>query len=142
MTATSENYVIADMQNFEDNPIIITNFRIASIAFLPFCCLEVAFLVVVCRRKIEDYYLRYSIIFLVASMALRTLMCMVIVITVIVADENEDSLKLLEFKLQVIQFSVPYYFFFMVFVALFFSAHTFYTGLRNALFPQLRENDD
>ena len=71
-----------------------------------------------------------------------TLMCMVIIFAVIVADENEDSLKLLEFKLQVIQFSVPYYFFFMVFVALFFSAHTFYTGLRNALFPQLRENDD
>ena len=37
---------------------------------------------------------------------------------------------------------MPYYFFFMVLLSLFFSAHMFYTSLRNILFPQLRESDD
>ena len=84
----STDVLIQPMENFSENPEVIANFRIQSAAFLPFCCLEFAFLIVVCRRKIEDYYLRSSIIFLVASMALRTIMCLIIIIAVIEAGEN------------------------------------------------------
>lgn len=102
----------------------------------------ISFLIVLYRRKIEDFYLRSSIIFLVSAMALRTLMCIIIIVAIIKAAENDWGGNLLEAKLQVIQFSIPYYFFFLVTVSLLFSAHTFYVGLRNVFFPQLRENDD
>ena len=69
-------------------------------------------------------------------MTMRIIMCLILFLVVIL-NSSVDSFRLLELKLQVLQFSVPYYFFFMVLVSLFFSTHTFYIGLRNILFPQL-----
>ena len=73
-------------------------------------------------------------------MTMRIIMCLILFL-VVVMNSSVNSYQLLELKLQVLQFTVPYYFFFMVLVSLFFSAHTFYISLRNILFPQLTEDD-
>ena len=132
-----DSVVFPFMEEFADDPAILSNFRIQATTFLPFCCLILSFLVVLCRRKIEDFYLRQSMLFLVASMALRTLMCMVIIIAVIAADENDVSFPLLNFKLQVVQFSLPYYCFLMISVTLIVSSMQFYVNLRALLYPEI-----
>ena len=86
----------------EDQPDMIVNFRIQSAAFFPFCGLLIAFIIVFCTRKIEDYFLRISIFFLVASMTLRIFMCLVLIICMIVNAKHDDGSVLLEMKIQVI----------------------------------------
>ena len=41
-----------------------------------------------------------------------------------------------------VTFTLPYYFFLMVFTSILFSAHTFYVSLCSILFPQLNEKDN
>ena len=84
-----------------DQPGMIVNFRIQSAAFFPFCGLLIAFIFVFCTRKIEDYFLRISIFFLVTSMTLRICMCLVLVICMMNA-KHDDGSVLLEMKIQVI----------------------------------------
>ena len=63
------------------------NYIIAIIGTLPFAILLLSFLIVLCRRKIEDYYLRWSIITFIVAMALRVGMSF-IVIAIYASDNN------------------------------------------------------
>ena len=118
-----------------------TNVYIQMIALIPFSILLLALCIVLRKRRIDDYYLKRSIVFLVVAIAIRITMCFILFVIVVV-NWDSDSWRLLELKIEVLEFSVPYYLFFMVLLSLFFSAHTFYIGLRNILFPQIQESDD
>lgn len=119
----------------------MTNFFILAIAMLPFLILLISFVVVLCARKIEDYYLQKSIGFVIAAMALRLSMCIIVVIIFDTADTEGTSYGLFELKASIVQFTVPYFCFLMVSTSLLFSAHTFYVSLRHLLFPELKAND-
>lgn len=56
--------------------------------------------------------------------------------------EKKSSFELLELKIATLVFEIPYYLYLMVTVALLFSAHNFYVGIRRLLFPHLKEHDD
>ena len=118
-----------------------TNWEIAVSGIVPFCALLITFIVILCKRKIEDYYLRWCAIILLNTIILRILMS-TIVFWMFYVGANEDPTRqeyaILQFKLQTVEFSIPYYFYLMVTVALCISALSFYTGLRDLLFPGLR----
>ena len=121
--------------------ILQTNVYIQMFALVPFCILLLGLCIVVRKRRIDDYYLQRSIVLLVVAVAMRITMCFILIVIVVV-NWDSDSWRLLELKIEVLEFTVPYYLFFMVLLSLFFSAHTFYAGLRNILFPQMQESDD
>ena len=79
--------------------------------------------------------MRRSSFFLVGSMALRLLMSLIMLMVFVMEYERGTTAKLMELKMSVFVFSLPFYGFFMVSVSLLCSAHTFYTSLRNVLFP-------
>ena len=99
---------------------------------VPFGGLLIAFIIVLCRRKIEDFYLRWSLWVLFAAMGLRTVLSLILV----VINWRDDSTNMLKnLKIEVVAFVLPYYFFLVVMVSLLFSAHTFYIKLRDFLYP-------
>ena len=118
-----------------------TNYIISYVGIFPFIILLVAFIVLICYRKISDYYLKLCIGLLFASMFIRIFLCLMTTVWYRHADRNNKldgiNYDLFSLKTQVFQFTIPYYFFFMVTASGFFSAFTFYKGLRNTLFPQL-----
>ena len=73
-------------------------------------------------------------------MVLRILLCFIILIIYIWS--FNDRLLLKELKFSIVTFTLPYYFFLMVFTSILFSAHTFYVSLCSILFPQLNEKDN
>ena len=75
-------------------------------------------------------------------MGMRILLCFLLVIIFFVSGEKGINQNLLELKLSVVSFSLPYYLFILVGTSVLFSMHTFYTNLRKLLFPQLKERDD
>ena len=125
-----------------DNKTVEANFWIETVAFVPFSILLIAFCILLCFRRIEDYYLRRSLGFLIASMSLRVAMFVIILMVLVIGEEKQQNFILVELKLQVFQFILPHYFFLMVITSLLFSVHSFYTSLRSVLFPQLRADDD
>lgn len=94
------------------------------ICLYPFGIILIAFTIVWCRRKIDDFYLKSSIIFLVCAMAMRTCMSGIFSVVLITKrdDENVEQMRLLLLKMQVFSFTIPYYLFFMVSTSLLFSA--------------------
>lgn len=52
-------------------------------------------------------------------------------------DDSETEMRLVMLKLQVFEFSMPYYCFVMITVSLVVSAISFYLNLRNLLYPVL-----
>ena len=102
------------------------NSFIASIGLIPFVTLFITFIVILCKRKIEDFYLKWLIIILFASILLRILMSGIAAILYNAAIESSSngiiSDRLLALKLQTIEFSLPYYFYLMVTVTITFSA--------------------
>ena len=99
-----------------------------------------AFVIVWCRRKIEDYYLKWSIITFVAFMASRVVSSAIIVIIFVSKILKYESLY--ELKFSIFSFAVPYYCLLMVNVSLLFSALKFYHEVKGLLFPsfQAKEN--
>jgi len=95
---------------------------------------------VLCCRKVKDYYLKKSIFFLIASMILRLLLCFIV--WIIYSWSFSERWLLTESKFSIVTFTLPYYFFMMVFTSILFSAHTFYVSLCSILFPQLNEKDN
>ena len=75
---------------------------------------------------------------MIASMIIRLLLCFIILIIY----DLEDSNFQIERKLSIVAFTLPYYFFLMVFSSILFSAHTFYVSLHLILFPHLKAKDD
>lgn len=55
---------------------------------------------------------------------------------------SDRTLDLYWVKMSVYQFSMPYYFFFMVSTSLLFSAYTFYIGIRDLFFINLQARDE
>ena len=62
------------------NPNNKENVYIAAFGAIPFAGLLLTFVIVWCRRKIEDYYLKWSIITFVAFMVLRVVSSGIIII--------------------------------------------------------------
>ena len=97
-------------------------------------------MIVWCRRKIEDYYLKWSIITFVTFMASRIVSSAIIIIIYISKKLEDESLY--ELKFSIFSFAVPYYCLLMVNVSLLFSALKFYHEVKSLLFPsfQAKEN--
>ena len=90
------------------------------------------------RRRIVDFYLRWTALLITISISLRVSMSSIAGFFYNKYSEGEhsdESLILLQIKLQVVEFSLPYYFYLMVTVSLIFSALSFYEDLRDLLFP-------
>ena len=107
--------------------------------------LLVAFSILLCFRKVEDYYLKQTFGYLIAAMVMRLVICMIMVIIFNRIAENSESYQLLELQVSLWEYSIPVYFFLMVTIALLFSAHTFWRSLHEILVPrhlQKNANDD
>ena len=111
-------------------------------AFFPFVAIFIAFLIVLCFRRVEDYFLKRTIGLFIIAILLRVVMCIIMFAIFVDVVEKKSSFELLELKIATLVFEIPYYLYLMVTVALMFSAHNFYVGIRRLLFPHLRENDD
>ena len=55
-----------------------TNWEIAVSGIVPFWALLITFIVILCKRKIEDYYLRWCAILLLTTIILRILMSSIV----------------------------------------------------------------
>ena len=75
-------------------------------------------------------------------MAMRVTMFAIILIVYALEESTNTNENILQLKLQVISFYLPYYCYLIVLVSLIFSALQFYKSIRNLLFPQLMEKDD
>ena len=101
----------------------------------------IAFIIIICRRKLADYFLQWASIVLVVGMAFRVAMFIITVSVYSYAESSNQTYGYLQLELQVFYFTVPYYLFLMVTFGLLFSAHSSYKSLRNGIFPDLRERD-
>ena len=121
-----------------------TNYQIAGIAIIPFLFLLLVYIVILCRRKISDYYLRWCMWLLMITICLRVSMSSIVSIIYYVSyeiDDSEAEMRLIMLKLQVFEFSMPYYCVLMITVTLIVSAISFYLNLRNLLYPVLEAED-
>lgn len=83
---------------------------------MPFGILFIAFLIILRNRKIEDFYLKWSIGFLVIAMAIRASMAFVFMVLLKeLSDKYQDDSGIVEFrwdlffyKMQVITLQLPY----------------------------------
>ena len=102
------------------------NVIISLFGAIPFSLLLCALVVVISTRKIEDFFLRWSMGVLVAAVGLRVAMSFIAIFLYKKAEEETLNYKLLMLKIQVFEFSLPYYAFLMVFISLNESTFTFY----------------
>lgn len=132
-----------DTNSFSGKPTQFTgvekvDFAISISSAIPFGGLFIALIIVVSRRKIEDFYLRWSLWVLFAAMGMRIAMSSILIYIYAYTNlEGKSAENLASMKFEVCNFTLPYYFFLMVMVSLLFSAHTFYIKLRDLLYPQL-----
>ena len=123
---------------------MIANYYISVCAIPPYFLLLVTYIIILCRRKISDYFLRLCAWLLMAAINLRismsTITSLVYYLT-IETDSSETDMRLTMLKLQVFEFTVPYYCFLMITVTLIVSAISFYLNLRNLLYPELEAQD-
>ena len=56
----------------------IENYQIAAFGVLPFIVLLIIYIVILCRRKIEDYYLKWCSWILMAAINLRIFMSSIV----------------------------------------------------------------
>ena len=110
------------------------NFYTALFGALPFALLLVTFLIVWCRRNIEDYYLKWSIFTFITAMSLRISMSAIIMMLATTAKVRNN--ELLEIKFLFVSFALPYYCFLMVTVSLLFSVHKFYHDAKSLLYSR------
>ena len=122
-------------QNIKETEQIYENFVIQIIGIPIFTGLFIALMIARCKRKIEDFYLKRSIWFLYIGITMRISMSLIIFTLMIFVASDHSNDNLMQLKLQILQFFLPYYFYMMVIVALVFSAHTFQSSLRKLLFP-------
>ena len=106
-------------------------------ALVFFAFLLVAFIYVYSKRKIEDFYLKRGIYFLVGAMILRIVIS-IIAIVCLSLNENDmfdiyDGLMML--KMQTFSLSVPLYFYVMVTTSLNFSAYEFSKSIYQVIHP-------
>ena len=118
-----------------ENPELLENYMIQIVAFLPFTVILVAFLVLFCLRKVEDYFLVRSLWFFIGAIGLRIGMCFMMWILFRNTVKEGASFQLLQLKVSYLVFTLPVYLYLMVIVALLFSAHNFDVSLRALLFP-------
>ena len=127
-----------------DQNIMDRNARIAGFGVLPFLILLVVYIVICCKRKITDYYLKVCSYLLMVTICLRISMSSIVGVLYWRAEKKMESAsqeRLLVLKLQVFEFSLPYYFVFMITVALIVSSISFYTNLRALLYPEIEASD-
>ena len=125
----------------QEEQIKIINYWTSLAAIIPFTGTMVAFIIIICRRKLADYFLQWAAIVLVVGMAFRVAMFIITVSVYSYAASSDETYEVLQLELQVFYFTVPYYLFLMVTFGLLFSAHSSYKSLRNSIFPDLREHD-
>ena len=125
----------------DDNTSLEFSIVIALFGAIPFFLLLLVMLFTICKRKIEDYYLRWSIGVLIAAMALRIAFSFIAFILMTYMSINNMDWRNFMLKFQVFDFSIPYFAYQIVFISLLFSVYTFYRNLRNTLYPQLAASD-
>ena len=123
------------------------DYTIALVASIPFSCLLIGFVIILCKRKVEDFYLKWCAIIIMMSMAVRVTICFIAGTLYMqnakaTTDKSENSQSLMMLKIQEFEFCMPLYFFVMVTVTIIFSALSFYVGLRDLLFPDLAAKDE
>ena len=125
----------------DDNTSLEFSIVIALFGAIPFFVLLLVMLFTICKRKIEDYYLRWSIGVLIAAMALRIVFSFIALLLMTYMSINNQDWRSFMLKFQVFDFSIPYFAYQIVFISLLFSVYTFYRNLRNTLYPQLAASD-
>ena len=53
------------------------DYTIALVASVPFSCLLIGFVIILCKRKVEDFYLKWCAIIIMMSMAVRVTICFI-----------------------------------------------------------------
>jgi len=135
---------LADPIEFRDrNPSytnMVTNYQIAAAGVIPFIILVLVYILICCRRKVTDYYLKVCAYILMITIILRISMSFIVATIYYVAEkkgESENQVRLLVLKLQIFEFSLPYYCFLMISVTLIVSSMQFYVNLRALLYPEI-----
>lgn len=78
------------------------NYTILAIAGIPFTCLLIAFCILLCYRKVEDYYLGKSIGFFILAMVLRICMCTIMGVILFNSEQKQEKHSLFELKVSVV----------------------------------------
>jgi len=81
------------------------------VAFFPFLLVFLGFCVVFCLRKVNDVFMLSTIWLLMISMALRMVINVILFILWYDMEKNFDSVRILEMKMSVFEFTLPVYFF-------------------------------
>ena len=105
------------------------------IAFFPFCIAFLSLTIILCIRKLNDFYLRSCIGFVCIAMFLRLAQILIFYVLWDNKQMYDDSAQTLEMKMSVFEYTVPVYIFQTVMLAMLFSAHTMYTTAEGQLFP-------
>jgi len=101
----------------------------------------ISLIIVICKRRIQSYYLRWSLLILI--LANTSSIFMEIRGFIILSNEttNHSDLYKLYSKVNILSFVSTLYTSQMILVSLIFSAVVFYRNLRNQLYPQLMIKD-
>ena len=74
---------------------LLTNYWTQVIAFIPFCIVFLTFLIILCIRKLNDYYLQKSLIFIFLAMFIRIAQILIFYVLWDDKNDNSDSWKIL-----------------------------------------------
>ena len=98
------------------------------------------FLILICLRKITDYYLKHTFWLCFASLFIYLGYGAYgyIMLEKHWNDANKAKLEDLLVKIDVYQLVMPSFWNLMVSIAVLFSAHTFYKSIRDILYPDLK----
>ena len=105
------------------------------IAFFPFCLVFLSLTIILCIRKLNDFYLRSCIGLVCIAMFLRLAQILIFYVLWDNKQMYDDSVQTLEMKMSVFEYTVPVYIFQTVMLAILFSAHTMLTTTEEKLFP-------
>ena len=121
--------------NVNEYSNLVNNYLLQLMAFIPFCAVFVTFVVILFMRKLNDFYLQSSLGFICVAMLTRIVQIIIFYLLWDDYNDNKDSIKVLEMKMSIFEYTLPVYFFQTVILAALFSAHTMYTTTQDILFP-------
>ncbi len=78
-------------ESLANHPGLYYNYCISVFAFFPFAVIFVTFLIMLCLRKIDDYYLRRTIFTFIVALTMRTLMSVVMYLVFADTVDNNES---------------------------------------------------
>ena len=74
---------------------LLRNYWTQVIAFIPFCMVFLTFLIILCIRKLNDYYLQRTLIFVFFAMFIRIVQILIFYVLWDDKNDNSDSLNIL-----------------------------------------------